>query len=244
MPTISTSPGNRMRSRCRYLTARCPSGCESWLHPRAVELHVGLGRCRGEPWVDNIEDSAVIPEPAATLFVQRLPAGLIAPVRVSAERVRSISPTERVRNDVLHGVVVRSPIASVRARRWVYVVTAAIDRDGPDAIERGISSTGFVELERELQADDWLVDCPDCGETVKCSRINLHRTKSTLCRWKRAGADVRRLWEAGGRDPYSVPGAPLRWDALRGTAVWRHRLRTIEFPRWVAVLLSPDPVGS
>src|SRR5438105_2996038 len=113
MPTISSPSGVRLRSRCRYLTARCPSGCESWLHPRAVDPHVGLGRCRGEPWVDNVEDSAVIPEPAATLFVQRLPGGFISPVRVSEDRVRSILPAERVRNDVLYGVVVRSPIASV-----------------------------------------------------------------------------------------------------------------------------------
>ena len=60
---------------------------------------------------------------------------------------------------------------------------------------------GFAELEGELDADAWLVDCPACGETVKRSRINLHRAASTRCRWQRARTEVNALWEIGYRNP-------------------------------------------
>lgn len=33
-----------MATRCEYLTARCPYGCEVWLHPKAVAPHAD--RCR------------------------------------------------------------------------------------------------------------------------------------------------------------------------------------------------------
>jgi hypothetical protein len=242
MPEILSAGGVRFVARCRYLTARCPGGCESWLHPRAVAAHIELRRCRGKPWVDGVEDSALVPESAAELFSERLPAHLIGPVEVSQDRVMSLRSSERVRNEVLYGVVVRSPIEGVRARRWVYVVMAALERHGPQALEKAVTSAGFEEVERELDADDWLADCPDCGETVGRSHINLHRARSTLCRWRRARTEVRALWDEGWRDPFAVPDAPLSWQALQATAAWRRRVRTIEFPRWVAVLLSPGDV--
>ncbi len=102
-----------------------------------------------------------------------------------------------------------------------------------------MTADGYDELERELGVDDWLVDCPDCGDTVTRSKINLHRARNTLCRWKRAGAEVRALWDADWRDPFTVPGAPLNWEGLQAKIAWRRRTRTIEFPRWVSVLLSP-----
>lgn len=73
MPAIPRTEGVRFTTKCRYLTARCPSGCESWLHPRAVEAHLQPGRCRGKPWVDHVDDSALVPEPAAALFIERMP---------------------------------------------------------------------------------------------------------------------------------------------------------------------------
>lgn len=87
------------------------------------------------------------------------------------------------------------------------------------------------------------VDCPDCGDTVRRAGIGLHRAKSTLCRWKRARTEVQALWDRGWRDPITVPGAPLKWELLQAKAVWRRRVRTVEFPRWVAVLLSPAEVA-
>ena len=149
-----------------------------------------------------------------------------------------LTSAPRLHAEVVHGIVVRSPIQGVSARRWVYVVRAATDSQGPHAIERAITPGGFAELEGGLDADAWLVDCPDCGETVKRSRINLHRAASTRCRWQRARTEVRALWEIGYRDPFSMPTAPLDWEALRRTATWRRRVRTIEFPRWVAVMVS------
>jgi hypothetical protein len=219
--------------------ARCPSGCESWLHPRAVDPH--LRRCSGKPWVDDVEDSALVPQPVADLFSERVPASLIGPVDISLDRVLRLRSHEGVRYDVLQGVVVRSPVEGVRARRWVYIVRAAVERQGPDAISTALTSAGFDKLQRELDVDDQLVDCPDCGETVRRSRINLHRAKSTLCRWRRARGEVRTLWDTGWRDPYTVPGAPLSWEGLKARTAWRRRIHTIEFPLWTAVLLSPSP---
>jgi hypothetical protein len=242
MPVLPSGGGVQFVTRCRYLTARCPGGCESWLHPRAVGPHAG--RCRGKPWVDDVEDSALVPQPVADLFCERLPARLIGPVEVSQDRALRLRSHEGVRNDVLQGVVVRSPIEGVRARRWVYIVRAAVEGQGPDAIGRALTSAGFDELERELDVDDQFVDCPDCGETVRRSRVNLHRTKSTLCRWRRARGEVRALWAAGWRDPFTVPGAPLSWGGLQAGVAWRRRTRTIEFPLWVAVLLSPPHSAS
>ena len=231
--------GVRFVTRCRYLTARCPTGCESWLHPRAVEAHIEPGRCRGKPWVDDLQDDALIPEPAASTFSQRMPAHLVGPVNVSQDRLGRFHPAERLRYDVLDGIVVRSPIDGVRARRWLYVVTAAIERHGPQVVDRALTPVGFREVERELDPDGWLVDCPDCGDAVGRSGIKLHRARSTLCRWKRAETEVRTLLDEGWRDPFTVPGAPLKWDLLQAKAAWRRRVRTVEFPRWTAVLLSP-----
>ena len=239
MPTIPNRGGIRFVTRCRYLTARCPTGCEMWLHPRAVDAHVLLGRCRGTPWIEDVEDEALVPEPAASMFIDRVPSHLVRPINVSEDRLIRLRLTERVRDDVLHGIVVRSPVEGVRARRWVYVVTAAVERHGPQVIDRAVTPIGFQEVEGELDVNDRLVDCPDCGDTVARSGISLHRSKSTLCRWRRAATEVRALWDAGWRDPFTVPGAPLKWDQLQGKAAWRRRVRTVEFPRWVAVLLSP-----
>lgn len=211
----SPHPGVRLVFRCRYLTARCPVGCESWLHPRAVAGHVGLGRCRGEPWVDSVEDSALVPKASASLFAWRLPAALVGRVNVSEDRVLRLRSAEGVWDDVLQGIVIRSPVEGVNARRWMYVIRAAVELRGPDVVEEGMTPRGFSELERELQVDDWLIDCPDCGEPVKRSRINLHRTKSTLCRWRRARDEVRRLWQAAWRDPSRSPEHPSRGAAFK-----------------------------
>lgn len=236
-------PAGLRFTRCRYLTARCPTGCESWLHPRAVEGHLQPGRCSGRAWVDSVEDSALVPESAAAIFTERLPPGLVGPVDVSQDRLR-LTSTPRLHADVVHGIVVRSPIQGVSARRWVYVVRAATDGRGPHAIEKAVTPGGFAELERELNAHAWLVDCPDCGQTVKRSRITLHRASSTMCRWQRARTEVRALWVRGYRDPFSMPAAPLSWEALQRTKTWRSRVRTIEFPRWVAVMVSPANLGA
>jgi len=97
-----------------------------------------------------------------------------------------------------------------------------------------------AELEREFDADLTLVDCPDCGEPVARKCVGMHRAQSTFCRWSRARTEVATLWAAGWRDPFTVPDAPLTWTALHARVAWKRRVRTVEFPRWVAVLLSPE----
>ncbi len=131
MSGIPRSGRGRFITPCRYLTARCPGGCESWLHPRAVETHVNLGRCRGKPWVDDVEDSALVPQPAAVLFGERLPAVHIRPFDITHDTVLRLRSGERMRYEVLQGIVVRSPLEGVPSRRWVYTVMAAVKHLGP-----------------------------------------------------------------------------------------------------------------
>ncbi|MDQ6614814.1 MAG: hypothetical protein M3083_08720 [Actinomycetota bacterium] len=91
----------------------------------------------------------------------------------------------------------------------------------------------------ELAAD--ATTCTTCGQVVVARSLNQHRGASSLCRWLRAVAEVRRRWEDGWRDPWSVPDAPLRWTDLTAKKAWRDRLAPVSFPLWTAVLLSPAP---
>ncbi len=61
--------------RSAYLTARCPTGCEAWLHPYALDQHVD-GRCQGHLWVDDLPDTAVIPASYTDLILATLDEAL------------------------------------------------------------------------------------------------------------------------------------------------------------------------
>jgi hypothetical protein len=69
---------------------RCPTGCESWLPPRAVDGHLRPGRCSGEAWVDTVDDSALVPQPVAALLLDRF--------LTAAETCRTFAGNQRRQN--------------------------------------------------------------------------------------------------------------------------------------------------
>lgn len=225
-------------SKVHYLTARCPQGCETWLHPRAVWPHnEDPKRCRHHPWVDDLDDNALIAAPLAHDVASILPRDLVGRPRFSGDRLLHPHPDDYLRIDVTAGIVVRSPVEGVRAQRWAVVVAAA-ERDlGVGAIHKAVTADGFAELEQRLTDEGRLAQCPDCGDTTTAKGLTRHRARNTPCRWRRAAEEVRRLWTDGWRDPFSVPDAPLKWGDLNATVAWRRRVHVIPFPAWTAVLL-------
>ena len=195
------------------------------------------GALQGRPWIDAVPDEILIAAPAADLFRGILDPCLVRPVMVSQDRILGLRSSEGDRDEVLQGIVVRSPLAGIKARRWASIVLTALARYGPRAIELACTPVGFGELETTFDRPDSKADCPHCGETFQLRHMKQHQARNTLCRWQRAAHAVRALWADGWRDPFSVTGAPVRWDDLQRRAHWRRRTETVVFPRWVAVLI-------
>jgi hypothetical protein len=228
-------------TKVHYLTARCPQGCEAWLHPLAVEPHLlDADRCRKRPWVDEIADEALVSAPLAEDIVQVLPARLLTRPTFSEDRLRSPNPDNYIRIDLCQGVMVRSPVPGVRAQRWAVVTSAAARERGAPAIQMATTASGFRELEQQLTAEGRLTQCPICTDTTMVKGLRNHQARNRACRWRVAAAEVRRLWAEGFRDPYSVDGAPLKWGDLNARATWRRRTRVVRFPAWTAVLIRAE----
>jgi hypothetical protein len=226
-----------LRPRSHYLTVRCPTGCEAWLHPLALQAH--LARCALRPWTDAVSDSTLVAAPLADVLRAALPAALCERPTFSGDRVLKPGPSEYLYPELLHGVIVRSPIPGVPARTWRFVVEASVRRHGDEAVGRAVTPAGFRELESEVQAYKRFVACGDCGTVVAQRGLHSHRASSSLCRWMRAVTAVEALWAHGHRDPWSTPDAPLTWGELTRFVAWRRRVQTVRFPRWTAVLLAP-----
>lgn len=153
--------------RSAYLTARCPTGCEAWLYPYALERHVD-GRCRGHPWVDDMPDTAVIPASYTNMILGNVDEALISTVglersgRVDGRdgRLRHAAPLNP------GSFCVPSPLDGIRARRWLVVALAAADRWGNDGVRQALEPERFRELEKELLAPGSYLDCPVCGAFV------------------------------------------------------------------------------
>ena len=225
-------------TKSHYLTARCPQGCETWLHPRAVWPHTNdPDQCRQHPWVDDIADTALIAAPLAQAVALVLPRHLVGSPRFSDDRLLHPHPDDYLRVDLCQGVVIQSPVEGVTAQRWAIVVAAAERDKGPSAISRALTADGFRELAQQLTEEERLTRCPDCGNTTTTKGLAGHRARNTPCRWRRAAAEVSRLWADGWRDPFSVPGAPLKLAELNATVAWRRRVHLVPFPAWTAVLL-------
>lgn len=227
--------------RTTYLTARCSTGCETWLHPKAIAGHYEPGRCRGRPWIDDLPDVAVIPAEHAPFIQAIVEPELVGAVRRSdTTRVdpddgrfkEQVPPSPGMTN-------VRSPIPGVSARRWLRTAIAAGDTWGPERIEQLHDPELFAALEGELIDRTKYTVCPICGTSVSKSSLGNHQRLSSVCWWTRAATEVRIAWRNGWRDPASVPGAPLGWRDLQRVR-WRRQVRTIAFPRWIAVLLEPE----
>ena len=114
-----------MRSRCGYLTARCPYGCKVWLHPRAVGPHGD--RCPGHRWTDNrmpVTQVALSDQQADLARLICPPTQLLRP-SFSGDRLLNPRPGMRLHDSLVAGVVVQSPFPDVTGRRWWTVLRAA-----------------------------------------------------------------------------------------------------------------------
>ena len=221
-------------TKSHYLTVRCQD-CECWLHPRAVPSHEL--RCTGRPWVADIGRTTLVTGELAEQLRRLLPEDLLGRPTFSAERLLAPGPGEFLRPEVCHGIVVASPVPGVSSRVWAQIARAGLREGGESALRQAMTAKGFAELRAQLGID--LVDCAHCGEALTDRGLATHQRTNAACRWGRAVAQVRDLWAEGGRDPWSVPGAPLEWGALKAKASWRRRLEVVRFPRWTAVLLAP-----
>lgn len=229
-------------TRSKYLTARCPLGCEVWLHPKAVGPHGRPDRCQRVAWVDRVGDQHLVAAPFAGDVARLLPSHLVGRPEFSESRLLRPRPGEYIRDEVCQGVVLRSPLDSVRAQRWSTVVQCAYREIGAGAIESALTEEGFAMIERQLLTEGRLAACGDCGETTTRRGLQHHRAQSTACRWRRAAAEVRELWDDGWRDPFVLPGVPLTWQELNSRVEWRRRLHVIPFPAWTAVLIRAGSI--
>lgn len=228
-------------TKVHYFTARCPQGCEAWLHPLAVEPHLlDPKRCRRRPWVAEAPDMALVGAPLAQDFADVLPPDLVGRPSFSEDRVVNPGPDDYLPIHLHQGVMVRSPVPGVRAQRWAVVTSAAARERGASAIEMAMTPAGFAELEDQLTAEARLTRCPICGDTTTVKGLPTHQARNRACRWRVAAAEVRVRWADGWRDPYSVDGAPLKWGDITATARWWKRAHVVRFPTWSAVLLAPQ----
>jgi hypothetical protein len=223
--TWSTVAGVAVRP---YFTARCPVGCECWLHRYAVAGH--LTRCGGFPWVDDgIGDEAMVSDEEARAVMTVLP-----------EELWDVPDHAGVVHGWFHGEVVTSflsPFPGIAPRRWSQVAAAAL---AAGIVEPAglLDVDTFRRVERTLALTRNLAVCDRCGMTVRRGGLSVHKASNQRCRWIYAAEEVRRLWADGWRDPYTVPGTPLIWGDLQ-KARWRSRVRAVRFPLWMAVLISP-----
>jgi hypothetical protein len=227
-------------TKIQYYTARCPLGCESWLHPHAVLPHTrDLDRCKRRPWIDLLPDEALVAAPLASLLEAVMPEGTVQYPTFSEDRL--LGRRGRTHAQLGESILVRSPIEGIAAQRWAAVLTIAERHAGPQVIEDAFSPEGFAGLEDALHHREQLTACRDCGATTSPRGLNIHRASSTSCRWRRAAAEVRRLWDEGWRDPHIVAGAPNSWTELCRPA-WRTRVHVVPFPALQAVLLRPQRI--
>jgi hypothetical protein len=219
--------------RFTYLTARCPQGCECWLHPGAVDAHVEFGRCRGRPWVDDADETVIVTGDIVYLLVAALPADVFVYPGADDVPIYNLLGEPAVR--------LASPLHGVAPRPWLHTALAAVDRDGRGALDDAMDSVRFAHLEAQFGDRGRFVLCPHCGQTLERRGLAGHQGSSSRCRWIRAAREVRLAWQEGWRDPYSMGGGtPVTWGDLQ-RAAWRDRIWTVRFPRWTAVLLSPYP---
>ena len=114
--------------------ARCPTACECWLHPKAVDAHLGLGRCLGRRWVDDAGGSAMVSGVEAAVLLAVLPEDLVDLPARDGHAVMW-----------LHGdrvVSFRSPNPGIAPRRWSQVVLAAAAPNGGVDTARGLGPGG------------------------------------------------------------------------------------------------------
>lgn len=227
-----------MRSRCEYLTARCPYGCEVWLHPRAVAPH--HGRCPGHRWTDRRlpVTQTVLSDEQADLARRICPPEQLRPPEFSGDRLLSPRPGMRLHAGLVAGVVVESPVPAVTGRRWWTVVRTAHQQGlSPESARE---PEGFHHLEQRLGLVDRFASCAVCGDDITPNRMKNHQKTNSVCRFLADTAEVRSFWDLGYRDPYLVraEGIPITWTELNSRVAWRSRVHIVRFRLWTAVLIA------
>ncbi len=128
-----------------------PHGCEAWLHPR-ISMRDHADRCRGHPWVDEIDEVAVVPTEYTSLIAAVMDADLLGAVSdqrhsravLGDGRAKSRVPTPAGR------LTIETPIAGIRPRRWLTVAIAATERLGFDGLVSALDPEAFYELEAHV----------------------------------------------------------------------------------------------
>ena len=233
-----------MRSRCEYLTARCPYGCEVWLHARAVAPH--RDRCPGHRWTDRRlpVTQVVLSVEQADLARRICPPEQLGQPEFSGDRLLNPRPGMRLHAGLVAGVVVESPVPAVTGRRWWTVVRAA-HQQGLSA-ESAREPEGFHHLEQRLELVDRFASCAVCGDDITAKRMKNHQKTNSVCRFLADTAEVRTFWDLGYRDPYLVraEGIPITWTELNSRVAWRSRVHIVRFRLWTAVLIGGADVES
>jgi hypothetical protein len=141
------APGLPSR-RYRYMTARCPQGCDWWSIPPAVDRHVRSGNCKRQPWVLARGGELLISRDNHTRLrvLALLPPELVRPAQAGYRGYFPLARDRYLPGGVLGGTVLTSPFPAIPARRWLEVADAARRRFGPAAItgtlDRAIYRTG------------------------------------------------------------------------------------------------------
>ncbi len=229
-----------MATRCEYLTARCPYGCEVWLHPKAVAPHAD--RCRKIPWTESRRPvtEVLVAEDEVERARSVCPPELVSTPTFSDDRLLNPRPGMYLHPGATNGVVVRSPLDGITGRRWWSVAQAA--SGAGRAVAEAFDPDAFLRLEWELELTDQFVRCDICGDDVKPSRLKAHRSANSVCRFISSVAEVRTYWALGYRDPYRLrdDGVPITWTELNSRVHWRNRLHVVRFRLWTAVLFRVE----
>lgn len=225
-------------TKCEYLTARCPTGCEVWLHPKAVTPHEA--RCPRQPWTAGRRPpSEVLLADEAAEEARRLsPPELLKEPRFSTDRLLHPRPGGYLRVGITTGVVVRWPLATVTGRRWWAVMHTAAQQG--TLFDPTCSLDDFMRAERRLGLENHFVRCEVCGDELSQRGLKSHQRSNSVCRFLADVAEVHAFWDEGYRDPYrrQGDGIPITWTELNQKACWRRRLHIVRFRLWTAVLIS------
>jgi hypothetical protein len=227
-----------MRSRCEYLTARCPYGCEVWLHPRAVAPH--HDRCPGHRWTDQRLPitNAALSHDQADLARRICPPEQLHRPEISGDRLLNPRPGMRIHDGLIAGVVVESPIPAVTGRRWWTVLRAAHGQGW--STDLALEPESFRRIEERLGLVDHFATCTICGDDITPRRMTNHHKANSVCRFLADTAEVRTFWNLGYRDPFLLQGdgVPTTWTELNSRVTWRNRLHIVHFRLWTAVMIS------
>jgi hypothetical protein len=138
--------------RYRYMTARCPLGCDWWSIPPAVDRHVRSGNCKTRPWAHDRGGELLIAgdDHARACVLALVPPHLKRPATLGDRATRPLACDRIVRDAVGAGTVLTAPFPDIPVRRWLEVTDTALRRFGPTAMAEVVDQGRFAQLERTL----------------------------------------------------------------------------------------------